>query len=99
MTDGMPTDDWKKGLEELRKVKTGMIVACAAGPGADTSMLKEITEVVVHLDSADSGTISAFFKWVSASISTGSQKVDSAQKEVAGLSDLPPPPPEINVVL
>ena len=99
MTDGMPTDDWKKGLEDLRKVKTGMIVACAAGPGADTNMLKEITEVVVHLDSADSGTISAFFKWVSASISTGSQKVDSAQKEVGGLSDLPPPPPEINVVL
>ncbi|HWS39759.1 MAG TPA: VWA domain-containing protein [Arenimonas sp.] len=99
MTDGMPTDDWKKGLEDLRKVKTGIIVACAAGPGADTVMLKEITEVVVHLDSADSGAISAFFKWVSASISTGSQKVDSAQKEVGGLSDLPPPPPEINVVL
>ena len=99
MTDGMPTDDWRKGLEDLRKIKTGMIVACAAGPKADTSTLKEITEVVVHLDSADSGTISAFFKWVSASISTGSQKVDSAQAEMGGLSDLPPPPPEINVVL
>ena len=99
MTDGMPTDDWRKGLEELKKIKTGMIVACAAGPKADANMLKEITEVVVHLDSADSGTISAFFKWVSASISTGSQKVDSAQAEIGGLSDLPPPPPEINVVL
>jgi uncharacterized protein YegL len=99
MTDGMPTDDWEKGLNELRKIKTGMIVACAAGPKADTKILKEITEVVVHLDSADSGTISAFFKWVSASISTGSQKVDSAQNELGGLSDLPPPPPEINVVI
>lgn len=99
MTDGQPTDNWKKGLEELRKVKTGMIVACAAGPGADTNMLKEITEVVVQLDTTDSGTIKAFFKWVSASISTGSQKVDSGQKEVGGLSDLPPPPPEINVVV
>lgn len=99
MTDGQPTDSWRNGLEALRKVKTGMIVACAAGPGADTSMLKEITEVVVQLDTTDSGTIKAFFKWVSASISTGSQKVDSGQKEVGGLSDLPPPPPEINVVV
>lgn len=99
MTDGQPTDGWKKGLDALRKVKTGIIVACAAGAAADTNVLKEISEVVVHLDTADSGSIKAFFKWVSASISTGSQKVDSGQKEVSGLSDLPPPPPEINVVV
>lgn len=99
MTDGCPTDDWQKGLDRLRKVRTGLMVACAAGSGADTEVLKAITEVVVHLDTADQGTIKAFFKWVSASVSTGSQKVDSGQKEVTGLSDLPPPPPEVNVVL
>jgi len=99
MTDGQPTDGWKEGLEAMRKVKTGVVVACAAGPSADSGMLKDITEVVVRLDTTDSGTIKAFFKWVSASISTGSQKVDSGQKEVGGLSDLPPPPPEINVVV
>ena len=43
--------------------------------------------------------IKAFFKWVSASISVGSQKVESSKKEVIGLEDLPPPPPEVNVVL
>ena len=99
MTDGSPTDDWKKGLSRLQKTRTGIVVACAAGQGADTSVLKQITEVVVQLDTADSSTIKAFFKWVSASVSTGSQKVDSGQKEVAGLNDLPPPPPEVNVVL
>jgi uncharacterized protein YegL len=99
MTDGSPTDDWKKGLDKLKKVRTGIIVACAAGHSVDTSILKQITEVVVQLDTADSNTIKAFFKWVSASVSTGSQKVDSGHKEVTGLSDLPPPPPEINVVL
>jgi len=99
MTDGTPTDDWAKGLAKLRKVRTGVIVACAAGQGADTSILKQITEVVVALDTADSNTIKAFFKWVSASVSTGSQKVDQGQKEVTGLGDLPPPPPEVNVVL
>ncbi len=99
MTDGSPTDDWAKGLDRLKKVRTGIIVACAAGPAADTSILKQITEVVVQLDTADSNTIKAFFKWVSASVSTGSQKVDQGQKEVTGLGDLPPPPPEVNVVL
>lgn len=99
MTDGSPTDDWQKGLERLRKVRTGVVIACAAGPKADTKVLKQITDVVVQLDTADSNTIKAFFKWVSASVSTGSQKVDAGQKEVTGLSDLPPPPPEVNVVL
>ncbi len=98
MTDGAPTDDWKEGLERLKGVRTGIIVACAAGHEADTGVLKQITEVVVSLATADAGTIKAFFKWVSASISTGSQKVDQAQKEVSGLDDLPPPPPEVNVV-
>lgn len=99
MTDGEPTDDWQKGLNVLKKIKTGVIIACAAGPSANTNILKSITEVVVQLDTADSATIKAFFKWVSASVSTGSQKVDSGQKEVVGLDDLPPPPPEVNVVV
>lgn len=94
----MPTDNYQKGLKELQKCKTGLIVACAAGQGVDTNVLRQLTEVVVQLDTADSSTIKAFFKWVSASISTGSQKVDG-NKEVGGLNELPPPPPELNVVI
>jgi uncharacterized protein YegL len=99
MTDGEPTDNLNKGLQALKNVKTGAIIACAAGSNANTNVLKQITEIVVQLDTADSSTIKAFFKWVSASISTGSQKVDAGQKEVVGLDDLPPPPPEVNVVI
>lgn len=99
MTDGSPTDDWQSGLAEFQGQRPGMIVACAAGAGADTSALKQITDVVVKLDTADSATIKAFFKWVSASISTGSQKVESGGQEVRGLNELPPPPPEVNVVV
>ena len=98
MTDGGPTDDWQKGLTEFRKRKVGMVVACAAGQSANTSVLKQITESVVQLDTADSATIKAFFKWVSASVSTGSQKVDSGD-EVIKLGELPPPPPEVNIVV
>ena len=99
MTDGEPTDDFRKGLAEFKKQKFGMVVACAAGQGANTNTLKEITEVVVQLDTADSATIKAFFKWVSASVSTGSQKIEASGHEVSGLSELPPPPPEVNIVV
>jgi uncharacterized protein YegL len=99
MTDGLPTDDWQKGLSDFQKQKWGMVVACAAGQAVDTSILKQITEVVVQLDTADSSSFKAFFKWVSASISTSSAKIEEGGKEVGGLNELPPPPPEVNVVV
>ena len=99
MTDGGPTDDWQAGLAEFRKRKFGVVVACAAGPGANTEVLKQITEGVVTLDTADTASLRAFFKWVSASISTGSQKVEGNGKEVGGLNELPPPPPELNIAV
>ncbi|MCQ2315969.1 MAG: VWA domain-containing protein [Bacteroidales bacterium] len=99
MTDGEPTDDLNKGLAEFKKRKFGMVVACAAGQGANTDTLKKITESVVQLDTADSATIKSFFKWVSASVSAGSMKVEDCGKEVTGLSELPPPPPEVNIII
>lgn len=99
MTDGEPTDDLNRGLAEFKKRKFGMVVACAAGQGANTDTLKKITESVVQLDTADSATIKSFFKWVSASVSAGSMKVEDCGKEVTGLSELPPPPPEVNIVI
>jgi uncharacterized protein YegL len=99
MTDGIPTDDWQPGLAEFKKCKTALTVACAAGSGADEKMLKLITENVVRLDNADSASISAFFKWVSSSISISSTKVEDSGVEVTGLKELPPPPAEINIVV
>lgn len=100
LTDGMPTDDLQAGISALKNVKTGTFVACAAGSGADTDELKKITETVVSLDTADANSIKAFFKWVSSSISVSSQKVDLTKKDDAlAISELPPPPAEINVVL
>ena len=99
MTDGMPTDDWQKGLKEFQSKNWGMVVACAAGQAVDTTILKQVTEVVVQLDTADSSSFKAFFKWVSASISTSSAKIEEGGKEVGGLSELPPPPPEVNIVV
>lgn len=99
MTDGEPTDNWQKGLADFKKQKFGLVVACAAGSGANTNLLKQITDVVVQLETADSASIKAFFKWVSASVSTGSQKIEASGKDVSGLNELPPPPPEVNIVV
>lgn len=98
MTDGEPTDDWRPGLERLRQVPTGVIVACAAGPRASTEVLKQITEAVVTLDTADSSTFNAFFKWVSAASIQTSKRVDLTKQDISTLDELPPPPPEVNVV-
>ena len=98
LTDGEPTDDLQRGIAAIKGVKTGTFVACAAGQHANNNTLKSITELVVALDTADANSLKAFFKWVSQSISVSSQKIDSG-KEVSGLDDLPPPPPELNIVL
>lgn len=98
MTDGGATDDVDKGLIEFRKKKWGVVVACGAGSGADTTELSKITEAVVSLDTADSTSITAFFKWVTASVSTSSKAVGDAKKEVSSLDQLPDPPPEIKIL-
>jgi len=99
MTDGMPTDSWQNGLAEFKKRKTGIVVACAAGSRADTNVLKQITENVVELATADSQSIAKFFAWVTASIGVSSTKVEDSGKEVIGLNELPPPPSELNIVV
>lgn len=99
MTDGIPTDDWQSGLTEFKKRKTAFTVACAAGSGADTGILKQITDNVVSLDTADSTSIGKFFLWVTASIGVSSTRVEDTGKEVQGLNELPPPPAELNIVV
>ncbi|XOF33006.1 MAG: vWA domain-containing protein [Candidatus Electrothrix sp. YB6] len=98
MTDGGPTDAWRSILQELKELKPGMIIACAAGAKAKIDVLKEITEVIVRLDTLDAETIKKFFQWISASVSSSSQKIDLSKKDVSTLDELPPPPPEINIV-
>lgn len=99
MTDGVPTDDWQKGLQNFNLCKKAFTVACAAGSGADTKILQQITENVVSLDTADSQSIGKFFTWVTASIGVSSTKVLDSGREVVGLGELPPPPTELNIVV
>jgi len=99
MTDGRPTGSIKKGLDDFHSIKWGMVVCCATGKISNTATLKKISpECVIQLEAADSKSLSAFFKWVSDSISTSSKSVNESKKEVTALGQLPPPPKEISVV-
>lgn len=99
MTDGEATDDFHRGVAEFKKRSWGVVVACAAGAGANSANLQQITESVVTLDTANSDALKAFFKWVSGSISSSSKSVGTTGKEVTGLDQLPPPPPEIKIAV
>lgn len=99
MTDGIPTDSWQSGLAAFKQRKVAYTIACAAGSGADTAVLKQITDNVLSLDTADSQSIARFFAWVTASIGVTSTKVEDAGKEIIGLNELPPPPAELNIVV
>jgi uncharacterized protein YegL len=99
MTDGKPTDDWKKGLARFKGEKWGTIVACAVD-SADMDALNEIAgEGVVTLDTSDSASITAFFKWVTDSVGLSSKSVELGGKDGIRLGELPPPPKEIQVVI
>jgi len=96
MTDGTPSDIalYREMVPKTKNLNFGVIVACAAGPKAKSDFLKELTDTVVYLDTADSSTLKSFFKWVSDTIEKGNKSM--------GTNDpvpLPPPPSEVNIVI
>jgi uncharacterized protein YegL len=91
-TDGKPSDIqlYRELIPKIKAMNFGAIVGCAAGNLADDSMLKELTDTVVHLDTADSTTLKQFFKWVSETIEQGNKSMGTTDNVA-----LPPPPSEI----
>ncbi|MBD5290949.1 MAG: VWA domain-containing protein [Bacteroides sp.] len=95
MTDGKPSDVqlYREMIPEVKKRKFAGIIACAAGMSAKTEPLKELTDTVYSLDTLDSASFKKFFKWVSDSIGVGNRSIGATDE-----LQLPPPPPEVNVV-
>lgn len=98
MTDGAPSDTalFNEMVVKIKNCDFGRIIACAAGPRAKESFLKQITDTVVSLDTTDSAAFSSFFKWVSASVEQSSVGIGAGADTS---SPLPPPPDEIQVVI
>ena len=95
MTDGEPTDNWERPADAIRSRRPGNIIACGTGSSVRAETLKRITETVVMMNNYAPDTFKAFFRWVSQSVTTASQKV-AAKPESA--IDLPPVPPQIQIV-
>lgn len=96
MTDGSPSDlhAFRQAIPEVKRRNFGAIIACAAGPKAKQQHLLELTERVVTLDTMDATAFAGFFKWVSDSVAVGSSNAGAASQVT-----LPPPPPEVQLVL
>lgn len=96
MTDGSPSDlkSYKDAVLEMKKRHFGIVVACAAGPNAKQEYLKELTDQIVLLDTMDSASLTAFFKWVTTSVAVG-----SCSSGVSSHTILPPPPTELQIVI
>ena len=97
LTDGNPTDGevLRSELQDMSSLHAANIVACAAGPYADTVVLKQITPNVLMMNSTSAGDMAAFFAWVSSSIGISSKSVSEKPGETF---TLPPPPQGFTVV-
>lgn len=89
LTDGAPTDNLDDGIDALKQVSYGNIIACAAGANANTNTLRKITNNVLMMNNLTAGDLAAFFAWVSSSVKASSKSIDAKPGEVV---QLPPPP-------
>ena len=78
-TDGAPTDDSKNAIAEWKKnwQKTANMIAISFGDEADTNLLGELTENVLHFKNTNAQSYKEFFKWVTDSIKTSSISVEN----------------------
>ena len=97
LTDGCPTDEevFEREIQDLGNLKVANIIACAAGPYADTTYLKRITNNVLMMNNISSGDLASFFAWVTSSIKTSS---DTLSDKPGAAINLPPPPQGFTVV-
>lgn len=80
-TDGVPTDDTTKAIEEWNRNwrRQTNLVAVSFGNEADTQVLGQLTEHVLMFNNTDTAAYAEFFKWVTASIKTSSVSVENNQ--------------------
>lgn len=95
MCDGRAADAqlFQQTIPILKRKHFGSIVACLVG-NPRTENIKQFTDNIVNMETADSSTIKQFFKWVSASVSVGNRSIGAADEIM-----LPPPPPEVHTII
>lgn len=92
MTDGNPTDSWEAAAYEIKTKISGRkahVIAVGCGPDASAEKLSKITDEVLLAKDLTAETLKQFFKWVSASVATASQSIESAGDSRIDLERLP----------
>lgn len=92
LTDGDPTDSWQAQADRFKKNISGrkaFVIAVACGPDASPGKLKHITDDVLLAKDLDAETFKKLFKWVSASVSTASQSIETVGNPTINLDKLP----------
>ncbi len=96
MTDGAPSDlgVYRDTIPDIKSRGFASIIGCSAGPKGRVQELSELADQVVRLDTLDTSGFKAFFAWVSASVARG-----NVSQGVTPSLELPPPPPELHMVV
>ena len=96
MTDGSPSDTtlYNAMVEEVRRRPFASVIACAAGIKAKHEPLRKLTDNIFNLETMDGHSFAGLFQWVSSTVSSGNRSMGAS----ASIT-LPPPPPEIQVVI
>ncbi|MDR3153055.1 MAG: VWA domain-containing protein [Deltaproteobacteria bacterium] len=78
LTDGAPTDEWRRPAEELKKsVPRPGLIALGCGEDAEFGALSEIAETTVRLADLTPEGLESLFSWVSASLAVSSKAAEA----------------------
>ncbi len=92
LTDGNPTDSWEAQAKNIKSQISGrkaFVVAIACGIDANAMKLKQITDDVLLSSDFKSNSINGLFRWITASVSTASQSIESSGTSRIDLDKLP----------
>lgn len=92
MTDGNPTDAWEAAASQIKSKISGRkahVIAVGCGPDASARTLSQITDEVLLAKDMNPETLKQLFKWVSASVATASQSIETHGDSRINLEKLP----------
>ena len=92
LTDGNPTDTWFKAADRFKSEVSGKkanVIAVACGPEIQISNLQRITNTTLCFKNPGDVSFAAFFKWVSQSVQTTSNRFSQNPDARVSLPDLP----------
>lgn len=88
-TDGVPTDETQSAISQWKTkwARTANLLSISFGTDTDAEILKQISTEVILFKNDDKISYSKFFKWVTDSIKTSSESIES-KKSGFELADL-----------